>query len=239
MKIPERPFMDIDQVTDVSDIIKRNEGRLENNEFRREFERRDFIHLNRVQMEIVNSPARFTFAQCGNQVGKTTGAMYKASYFLTGTPIPNYTGRPWPNPTIDRSYKRVMWIMGGQTGQTAILGAQTRLFGDVISGKIGTGMLPLRAIKKLTYQHGVPGLISDAVIQRDDGELAVCRIRTYSQGKEALTSEAVDFIVMDELPPDLALQTELIARTATTDGSILLTATPGRQLSDVIQWWKT
>lgn len=213
------------------------QARLDNHAQRHKYERRDHLSLSPFQSAMVNSPARFCFAQCGNQVGKSTGAAYKASYIATGTPIPNYSGRPIPNPGIQRTYKRVIWVLGGATGQTATAGVQTALFGDTISGEVGTGMIPLRCIKKVTFMHGVPGLISDAVIACDGGGVSIVRVRTYSQGFEALTSEAVDFILADEMIPNLQILSELTARLTATDGSLLMAATPGRQNSDVVRWF--
>jgi hypothetical protein len=222
---------------DLGKLRRDAEQHLSNAQYRRKYERRDFFVPNPAQQRLLDTTARFVFFQSGNQVGKSTVAAEYVSHYATDTTIPNYTGRVWSDPKLHRAYKRVVWILAGQTGQTALMGMQSALFGDVLSGQIGTGMVPLRAIKKVTYAHGTPGLISEAVIETDNGENALIRIRTYAQGQEALTSEAVDLIICDELPPDMALFTELTARLTATNGRLFLIATPNRQGSPVPRWF--
>ncbi len=223
-----------EQEFDVGKLQRAAELALSNTDYRQKYERDDFLVLNRFQKVLLESVAhnRFVLGRAGGQIGKSTAAMRLVKRVVTGEE--KLTNRA--EPKLDRAYKFVAWILS-ETGQTTILGPQTRLLGAVPT-QIGTGLLPLRCIKKLTYAHGVPGLVSECEVEMLDGSLAIIRFKQYQQGKQALTSEAVDLIVCDELPPDKGLWAEFMQRVSATNGTILVVATPGRQQNDILHWFR-
>ena len=68
-------------------------------------------------------------------------------------------------------------------------------------------------------------------IKRKDGTTGVIRFKSYEQGREAAQSEAVDFIICDEMPTDMGLWSELLARLSATSGRIWLQLRHGKQQS--------
>jgi phage terminase large subunit-like protein len=217
---------------DVSALHRSAELAMSNTEYRRKFERADFLRLNRFQRELLDAVShnRFVLGRAGGQIGKSTVAMYVTQQAIANGVLPNRTP-----PRLERAHKFVVWILS-ESGQTTILGPQTRLIG-AYPDAVGTGLLPLRSIKKCIGAHGVPGLISEVNCETDKGEPVIVRFRQYQQGKQALTSEGVDLIICDELPPDKTIWAELMQRVAATNGTILVVATPGRQTNDILHWF--
>ena len=221
-------------MSDVTTRIPGNVGTfLENTEYRRRYERADHIVLNRFQRALIAAvdKHRFILGRSGGQVGKSTGAMYIVEGAVTGE-------RPLLNrrePTLDRPYKFVCWILS-ESGQTTILGPQTRLLGSLSDP--GTGMLREADHKKIHPAPGVPGLAGDVECEMDDGSTAIIRFKQYLQGKAALTSEAVDLIICDELPADMALVGRVDATCVATQGTIILVCTPGRQQNAILHWFR-
>jgi phage terminase large subunit-like protein len=117
-------------------------------------------------------------------------------------------------------------------------GLQTILFGDVIGGHVGSGLLPRDSIISIQMGRGIAGQIDYAVIKRDDGLLCKIGFKTYEQGRAAVQAEPVSLVVCDELLDDLAMWNELIARTTATQGIIRMTATERLQSSPVALWFR-
>lgn len=206
---------------------------LTNSEYRNKHERADFVALNRFQRELLASVSHYSFVcgRAGGQIGKSTAAMLLVNQCVRSGNIP---GRP--KPKLERSHALVIWILS-ESGQTTIQGPQQRLLGSYPT-EIGTGLLALKNIVRVTPAHGVSGLAQDVYCVTDDGQPVVIRLKQYAQQKQALTSEGVDLIVLDELPSDMGLFTELMQRVSATNGKILLVATPGKQKSEVLYWFR-
>jgi phage terminase large subunit-like protein len=117
-------------------------------------------------------------------------------------------------------------------------GLQSRILGDVASGQVGTDIMPAENIVSLQMARGIAGAVDSTVIRRADGTTAVIRFKTNDQGREAAQSESVDFVVCDEMPTDMGLWSELLARLSATSGRIWLTATPRKQQSAIAHWFK-
>lgn len=218
---------------DIGKLQRAAELALSNSEYRHKHERADFLVLNRFQKALLESLAhhRFVMGQSGGQVGKSTAAMKYINDCIRAGKHPNRNP-----PKLDRPYKFVVWVLS-ESGQTTILGPQTRLIGAYPEG-VGGGLLAFRNIKKCIGAHGVPGLVSEVACETDAGEPCIIRFRQYLQGKQALTSEGVDLIVCDELPPDKIIWAELMQRVSATNGTILVVATPGRQQNDILHWFR-
>jgi phage terminase large subunit-like protein len=147
----------------------------------------------------------------------------------------------WHQPKLDhlsRPHSCVVWCIA-PTWQMVRDGIQSRLLGDVASGQIGTGLIPAEDIIAVQNARGISGAVDTVVVKRKGLKTtAAIRFKTYHQGREALQSESVDYILCDELPTDLGLWHELQARLSATNGKIWLTATPMKQMSPIVQWFK-
>ena len=104
---------------DVAAVQRAAELALSTGEYRRTYERADFLVLNSFQRRLLESVShnRFVLGRCGGQVGKSTAAMYLVEGVATGQ-------RPLTNratPTLERAHKIVIWILS-EFGQTTIWG---------------------------------------------------------------------------------------------------------------------
>lgn len=223
----------MDEEINVAKMQRAAKLALSNSDYRHKYERADFLSLNRFQQALLDGVKRnrFVLGRAGGQIGKSTVAM---KYINDCIRIGKHPGRAQPK--LDRAFKFVVWVLS-ESGATTILGPQARLLGAYPTD-VGTGLLALRNIKKCIPAHGVAGLVQDVICESDAGEPCVIRFKQYQQGKQALTSEAVDLIVCDELPPSKELWAEFMQRTAATNGTILLVCTPGRQQNDILHWFR-
>jgi phage terminase large subunit-like protein len=217
--------------------LRHARAHMSDSEYRRKYEKLDFVHLADQQKAVVNSSARYTAAIAGNQSGKThVGAFRVACEALNRYPE-WHTGRRVPKPKIDRSFDRVIWCVA-PTNQLVRDAAQTRLHGSLLSGGQGQGLIPADRIESLHASRGIAGLVDTAVIRMDDDGACALQFRSYDMSRDSLQSQAVDGIWLDEMLTDMSLFTEFLARGTATDGWILLTATPLRQQSPVSRWFR-
>lgn len=171
---------------------------------------------------------RIRLILAANRVGKTEGiAGYELTVHLTGKYPAWWVGRKWNRP-VDA-------MAAGDTRQTTRDILQTKLLGR--PGHIGTGMIPAEAIVAGSVKHaqGVPDAIESVRVHHASGGESYLRFRSYDQGREAFQGFEIDIGVEDEEPP-LDIHSELVLRTMTTGGMLLLTFTPLKGVTPLIDF---
>ena len=222
---------------DLPTMLRHARSEMSDSEYRHRFRAGDFINYSPKQRELLNSTATALYAKTSNQFGKTLMAAGMATFQTTQIFPPWYKGWKQPKLNLIRPHSMIVWCFS-TSGQMTRDGIQSRILGDVASGQIGTGMMPAENIVSLQMGRGIAGSVDSAVIRRADSSTAVIRFKSYEQGREAAQSESVDLVICDEMPTDMGLWSEILARTTATGGRILLTATPRKQQSGIAQWFK-
>lgn len=159
----------------------------------------------------------------GNQTGKTFGAAFEFAYHITGL-YPD----DWEGERVEGK-GHTFWCVGIDLDQTARV-IQKALFGtpDIrLEAEIGSGSIPLDHID-------IPSFI------KDGARLTSCRIKSVNggyntlqffgaaQGQERMMGSTVKGVWIDEEPKhnSMAIYSQCLTRTITTDGFIMMTATP-------------
>ncbi len=160
----------------------------------------------------------------GNRTGKTTVAAYEVTCHLTGIYPPW-----WPGRRFDRPIK--CWV-SGESGKKVREVVQELLLGS--PNTLGQGMIPAHCIAGKTMKSGVPDAIDTAWIKHASGDLSHLTFKSYEQGREGFDGDAVHVIWLDE-EATVAIYTESLLRTMTTDGILLQTYTPLSGLSELVK----
>lgn len=155
------------------------------------------------------------YLSAANRFGKTVCGSAASAYHLTGLYPSWWPGRRFNKPTSG-------WACG-QTSLTTRDILQKELLGE--PGNFGTGMIPPELILKTTAKAGVPNAVDTVVVKHVSGGASTLSFKSYDQGIKAYFGTAKDFIWDDELPP-LDIYNEQYIRTMTTNGIMLVTATP-------------
>lgn len=157
-----------------------------------------------------------------NRVGKTEAGGYELVCHLTGNYPAWWQGRRFPHTNV--------WWAAGDTRETVRDILQRKLLGR--PGEFGTGLIPRESIVRTA-----PGFIPDAVqavwVKHVTGGVSVVQFKSYDQGREAFQGTEQDGIWLDEEPPQ-AVYTECLLRTMTNNGTVMLTFTPLRGMSEVV-----
>jgi phage terminase large subunit-like protein len=172
--------------------------------------------------------------RAGNQQGKTQGAaaeiaMHATQLYPEWSDLGDYKGRRFTDrPKIERPLDFLAWAAAPNSVKIRD-GMQTKLLGDLSEeGGLGTGMIPLDNIGKVTIGRGIGNLVDTVAIKRNDGGKGAIRFKTYEQGRQAFEGEAVDVVSLDEDVKGEAngpIYGECQARTTTTRGIIMVTMT--------------
>ena len=121
-------------------------------------------------------------------------------------------------------------------------GIQEKLFGDLIGGELGTGLVPLdNIIGRPIMARGISHILDTAIIRRETGGKAAFRQKTFAMGREGWQVESVDEAWIDEDPSkaDNTIYSEVLARTTTTRGGIFITMTPVPGLTELRKRFKS
>lgn len=169
--------------------------------------------------------------RAANRVGKTVVGGYETALHLTGEYPDWWEGR--------RFRKPIRAWAAGKTNETTRDIVQLQLLGPVLgSGPTkrlaGTGTIPGRRLGDTTWKSGVPNLVDTIAVKHTSGGWSHLGFKTYEQGRGSFEGTAQDLIWFDEEPP-LAVYTEALTRTATTDGLLVITFTPLAGISDVVK----
>lgn len=167
--------------------------------------------------------------KAGNQLGKTWSAGFETAMHLTGRYPDWWDGATFPHPVA-------CWA-AGVTGEVTRDTVQRILCGR--ANEIGTGAIPLNAIKSKQMKRGVPDAIDTLVIQHGGGGdvqagESVLGFKSYDQGREKFQGETLDIVWLDE-EPDIGIYTEALTRTNATEGILYITFTPLLGMSQVVK----
>jgi len=158
-----------------------------------------------------------------NRIGKTTAGGYETTMHLTGR-YPDW----WPGRRFD---KPGSWVAAGTTLETTRDIVQAELLGH--GEDYGTGMIPHADIVDLKKRPNTNGAVDFAVIRHQAGGEARLSLKSFDQGRKAFEGTARQGVWLDE-EPKLAIYTECLTRTATTDGIVMVTFTPLEGATDVV-----
>jgi phage terminase large subunit-like protein len=222
---------------DVTALVRQWKASMEIMSFNKKFRVDDYITYSPIQKLVCNSYATALAVLTANQIGKTTTAAKMVRMHATGEYASWYTGPMMPKLNLIRPHSRVFMCLG--TSITALRdGLCARILGDVANGQLGTGILPAESIVSTAAARGIAGAIDNAVIRHKDGTTTIIYFRSMDAGREAVQSISADMIFVDEMPTEMGLWTELLARLAATSGRIILTATNRKQQSPIAQWFR-
>lgn len=161
----------------------------------------------------------------GNQLGKTYSAGMEASFHATGQYPAWWNGRKFLKPTIG-------WVAGVSL-EGVRDGAQVILLGPV--GQEGTGTIPKdRIIQIAKKQNQTIDFVRVRYGPIDGGQETFISFKSYDQGREKFQAASLDWIWLDEEPPE-DIYMECITRTNATDGIIFMTFTPLKGISAVVR----
>lgn len=162
----------------------------------------------------------------GNRVGKTIAGAYKTTCHLTGI-YPEW----WPGKTFDAPIHA--WCSGDTAKTTRDL-MQKQLLGTPGDASAqGTGMIPGDLILRTAVKHGLADAFESVQVRHVTGGVSTLHFKSYDQGREAFQGDACHLIWLDE-ECAMAIYTECLLRTMTTDGIIILTASPLSGLTELM-----
>ena len=183
--------------------------------------------LYQKHMTFFNAGAEFKerLFMAANRVGKSDAGAYEVTCHLTGNYPDWWRGRRFDHPVQ-------VWACGTSSETTRDI-VQTKLLGKL--GALGTGMIPGDLLIRTTpRKSGISGSIETAWIKHATGGESVIGLKSYEQGRKSFEGTAKHVIWCDEEPP-ADCYTEMLVRTATTEGILLITFTPIQGMSEVVK----
>ena len=168
-----------------------------------------------------------------NRIGKTVSTCFETAYHLTGL-YPDW----WPE-SAQRFLKPVTAFVAGEGWEQVARVLQDELIGtkDIkIKDQIGTGAIPRECIIQDTMRCDGANVIG-VEIRHVSGANSYLLFGNYTQEVRNLQGFKLDFVVFDEQPPD-DIFSELVTRTATTQGQVLCSFTPLKGLNGLVsKFW--
>lgn len=167
---------------------------------------------------------RIRLFRAANRVGKTTGAGCEFVYHVTGE-YPEF----WEGHKFDGSQD---WWVCGKSSETVNQILQQLLLGPV--GHIGTGLIPKESLDmdslKDAKKSGTP--INSFRVKHKSGGLCTIEFKSYDQGRQAFEGTERNIWADEEMP--LAVYVEMLLRTMTNNRLFMLTFTPLKGGTEVV-----
>ena len=166
-----------------------------------------------------------------NRIGKTVSTCYETAYHLTGLYPDWWTGKRFDKP--------ITCMVAGEGWSQVALVLQNELLGtnDVkIRNHIGTGAIPRDYIKLETMRSDGANCIG-VEIRHSTGAYSYLLFANYTQEVRQMQGFKLNLAVFDEQPPD-DFFSEIVTRTATTQGQVLCSFTPLKGLNGLVsKFW--
>lgn len=166
-----------------------------------------------------------------NRIGKTVSTCYETAMHLTGL-YPDW----WEYKRFDRPITAMVagegWSQVAMVLQNELLGTQ-----DVkITDAIGTGAIPRDLIKLETMRNDGANCLGVEIRHRT-GAYSYLLFANYTQEVRQMQGFKLNLAVFDEQPPD-DFFSEIVTRTATTQGQVLCSFTPLKGLNGLVsKFW--
>ena len=166
-----------------------------------------------------------------NRIGKTVSTCFETAMHLTGEYPEWWAGH--------RFHKPITVMVAGEGWSQVALVLQQELLGspDIkLRDQIGTGAIPRDAIVVDTMRGDGANCIG-VEIKHSSGGKSYLLFANYTQEVRQLQGFKLDLAVFDEQPPD-DFFSEIVTRTATTQGMILCSFTPLKGLNGLVsKFW--
>ncbi|HET8687347.1 MAG TPA: terminase family protein, partial [Methanosarcina sp.] len=166
-----------------------------------------------------------------NRIGKTVSTCYETAMHLTGIYPDWWEGK--------RFNKPVTVMVAGEGWEQVARVLQNELLGthDIkIVEQIGTGAIPLKTIRMDTMRNDGANCIS-VEIKHTSGAYSVLLFANYTQEVRQMQGFKLNIAVFDEQPPD-DFFSEIVTRTATTQGQVMCSFTPLKGLNGLVsKFW--
>ena len=166
-----------------------------------------------------------------NRIGKTVSTCYETAYHLTGLYPEWWQGRRFDKP--------ITAMVAGEGWSQVALVLQNELLGtpDVkLRDQLGTGAIP-RACVVVDTMRGDGANAIGVEIRHTTGGKSYLLFANYTQEVRQLQGFKLNLAVFDEQPPD-DFFSEIVTRTATTQGQVLCSFTPLKGLNGLVsKFW--
>jgi phage terminase large subunit-like protein len=167
----------------------------------------------------------------GNGSGKSFSVSYETALHMTGE-YPDW----WKGKRFKKAVKGWVICESGAlwrgSMQEALLG---RIGDEEGTGLIRKECLPKEATKSFP---GVPGAVGQILVKHKNGGISSLVVKTFDMGRDKFQAETLDFVVMDEEPPN-EIYSECIMRLRGVEGVkdpgiCLMAFTPLKGLTEVV-----
>lgn len=166
-----------------------------------------------------------------NRIGKTVSTCYETAMHLTGQYPEWWEGHRFAKP--------ITVMVAGEGWSQVALVLQQELLGtpDIkLKDQLGTGAIPRDSIVQDTMRTDGPNAIG-VEIRHASGGKSYLLFANYTQEVRQLQGFKLDLAVFDEQPPD-DFFSEIVTRTATTQGQVLCSFTPLKGLNGLVsKFW--
>lgn len=166
-----------------------------------------------------------------NRIGKTVSTCYETALHLTGL-YPDW----WQGKRFDKPITAM--VAGESWGQVALV-LQAELLGasDVkLKEQLGTGAIPRDCIRFETMRSDGANAMG-VEIKHTSGANSYLLFANYTQEVRQMQGFKLNLAVFDEQPPD-DFFSEIVTRTATTQGQVLCSFTPLKGLNGLVsKFW--
>lgn len=166
-----------------------------------------------------------------NRIGKTVSTCYETAMHLTGL-YPDW----WQGHRFDSAITAMVagegWSQVAMVLQQELLGTQDVKLVD----NIGTGAIPRDAIRLDTMRNDGANCLG-VEIRHTSGQNSYLLFANYTQEVRQMQGFKLNLAVFDEQPPD-DFFSEIVTRTATTQGQVLCSFTPLKGLNGLVsKFW--
>ena len=179
--------------------------------------------------DTAQSPRRGILA--ANRIGKTVSTCYETAAHLTGQYPEWWTGHRFSGP--------INVMVAGEGWQQVALVLQNELLGtnDIkLIDNIGTGAIPRDSIVLDTMRNDGANCMG-VEIKHVSGGNSYLLFANYTQEVRQMQGFKLNLAVFDEQPPD-SFFSEIVTRTATTQGMVLCSFTPLKGLNGLVaKFW--
>jgi phage terminase large subunit-like protein len=165
----------------------------------------------------------------GNQLGKTVAGSMEWAIHLTGRYPEWWAGRRFEGPG--------RYWAAGETRVSTRDTIQKLLIGEPEKEEEwGTGAIPGDDILDTYRAMGVANALDSVTVKHVSGGSSTLLFKAYEQGRGKWQGDTLNGVWFDEEPP-LDIYTEGMTRTNATQGIVMLTFTPLKGMSDVVQMY--